>query len=156
MRDNQIAARSFRLVLSRLWLWAGLAHLALLAAMLLAIDLAGKVISDSFWLPVMCVVAFGYWIAYGLRYRLTVSETGLGWINSSGGACFLPWSDIVRAERNQELGGLLQVLNVWSKQEGGPFFVPIGVTNCDVLNETLQDVAGEAHPVTVAMAGREA
>jgi hypothetical protein len=103
----------------------------------------------------MCIVAFGYWIAYGLRFRLTVSESGLGWINSSGAACFLPWPDIERAERNKELGGLLPVLLVWSKKEGGPFFVPFDVTNRDLLHETLQELAGEMHPVTVAIADRD-
>jgi hypothetical protein len=155
MQDNQVATRSFRLVLSHLWLTAGLAHLALLAAIVLAINLAGKVVDDSIWLPVMCIVAFAYWIAYGLRFRLTVSESGLGWINSSGAACFLSWSDIEKAERNKELGGLLPVLMVWSKKESGPFFIPFDVTNRDLLCETLQELAGEMHPVTVAIANRD-
>jgi hypothetical protein len=156
MQDNQVATRSFRLVLSHLWLGAGLAHLGLLAVMLLAINLAGKVVGDSIWLVVMCIVPFGYWIAYGLKFRLTVSENGLAWINSGGAACFLPWSDIEKAERNRELGGLLRVLMVWSKTEGGPYFIPFDVNNRDVLRETLEEFAGETHPVTAAIADRHA
>ena len=154
MQDTQVTPRSFRLVLSHLWLGAGLAHLGLLALLLLANNLAGLTI-DSLWLIVMCIVPFGYWIAYGLGFRLAVSEQGLGWINSSGVACFLPWPDIEKAQRKKELGGFLPVLLVWSKTEGGPFFIPLDLTNRDLLRETFQEFAGETHPVTVAFAERD-
>ena len=37
---------------------------------------------------------------------------------------------------------------VWSKTDGGPYFVPFDVTNRDMLRETLQELASEMHPVT--------
>lgn len=153
MQANQIAARSFRLVLWRLWLIAAIGHLALLGAMYLAIHLAGKE-ADGLALALIGIMPAMYWVVYGLRFRLTVSQEGLAWYTMRGTACSLCWSQIQRAERNKEFGGLVTALKVWWIHEDTPWVVPLDVADRAWLCETVREFAGETHPVTVAITGR--
>ncbi len=149
MQDTQVATRSFRLACARLWLVAGLAHLFLLAVVVLAVNLTGLLV-EPIWLIVMCIIPFGYWVVYGLMYRLTVSASGLGWINSAGVNCSLSWSEIERAERIKLLG--FEMLKVWSRTQGGPWDMPLFLIDRDILCEAVQESAGETHPVRIAVA----
>lgn len=148
MGHPDITARSFHLTLARLWLGAGFAHVALAALCVLAIQLAGLAV-DQVGLATVTIVPFVYWVFYGLAFRLKVSACGLGWVNLSGVECFLPWADIERAERRRQLG--LPMLAVWSATQGGPFHVPLFVSDATGLQDAVLQAAGEAHPVTVAI-----
>jgi hypothetical protein len=149
MQSTDVETRSFRLRCAHMWLWAGIAHLGLTALCLLAVHLAALAV-DPLWVVVMCIMPCFYWVVYGLKYRLRVSASGLGWVNLSGADCFLPWQDIEKADQIKEIG--FPVLRVWSKREGGPFLIPLFVTERDLLPDAVKETAGSAHPVTVAVA----
>src|ERR1700678_1727957 len=126
MQSVEVETSSFRLSRAHLLLWAGGAHMLLLAAMLLAINLAGLLV-NPIWLIVMCIVPYAYWVAYCLKFRLTVSDSGIAWVNFDGVQCFLSWSDIEKAERNNQFG--LPMLVLRSKTQRGQFCVPLCVNN---------------------------
>jgi hypothetical protein len=150
MPDTHADARKFRMALGRLWLWAAVAHLLLLALIVLAISLAGLE-TDYTLLAVLGIIPFAYWVVYGLRFRLAVSSGGLGWMNLGGAQCYLPWAEIARAERRNQLG--LPILTVWSVSEGESFHIPLLLTDRDGLRAAVREAAGETHPVTVAISG---
>jgi hypothetical protein len=150
MQSIEVETCSFRLSRAHLLLWAGGAHLLLLALMVLAINLAGLVV-NPIWLIVMCIVPYAYWVAYCLKFRLTVSADGLGWVNFEGVDCFLFWSDIEKAERKNQIG--LPMLVLQSKTQRGHFLVPVCVNNRDILRESILALAGETHPVAIAVGG---
>jgi hypothetical protein len=148
MEHAEVTPRSFRLALAWLWLGAGFAHVLLAALCVLAINLAGLAV-DWLGLVVVTLAPSVYWVVYGLSFRLKVSACGLGWVNLSGVKCFLPWADIEQAERRRQLG--LPTLAIWSATQGGPFHVPLFVSDPGELRDAVLEAAAEAHPVTVAI-----
>jgi hypothetical protein len=148
MQNTQALTHRFRIALPYLWAWAASAHLLVLAVCITGVYVVGRAV-DHTALICMGILPLAYWVVYGLKFRLTVSPCGLGWVNRSGVPCFLPWADIERAERQNQLG--LPVLAIWSVTHGGPFTFPLCLTHHDEVREAVRLAAGEAHPLTLAL-----
>jgi len=149
MQSIDVETRCFGLRCTHLWLFAGIGHIGLTALCLTAIELSGRV-AEPVFIILMCLMPWFYWVVYGLKYRLSLSASVLGWMNMSGAQCFLSWLDIEKAEAVREWG--FPLLKVWSKTQGGPWWIPLHVKNRDLLPDALRETAGEANPVTIAIA----
>jgi hypothetical protein len=148
MQDTQGLTHRFRFALAYLWAWAGSAHLLLLAVLITGVYAFGRDVDRSA-LICLAILPLAYWVVYGLKFRLTVSPSGLGWVNRTGVSCFLPWAEIKRAERQNQLG--LPFLAIWSETCSSPYSFPICVAHRDKMLQAVRLAADDAHPVALAL-----
>jgi hypothetical protein len=147
MQDTQALTHRFHFALY-LWAWAASAHLLLVALCIAGVYASGRDVDRS---ALIClgILPMAYWVVYGLKFRLTVSPCGLGWVNRTGVSCFLSWEEIKRAERQNQLG--LPFLAIWSATGCDPYTFPLCVTHRDKLLQAVRLAAGDAHPVVLAL-----
>jgi hypothetical protein len=142
-------AQTFRLDLVRLWCWAAIAHGLFTALLVGVVLLAGRQVD---WIAVPCVgiVPGLYWVVYGLKFRVTVSGTGLGWTDLDGSSHFARWGEI---ETSAWSGFLFFSALEFDVAQRGKSFIPQLLSDASGFSDAIREHAGPDHPMTRALAG---